>query len=223
MSKYTLIQIQGNQQTETGLGGKTVVQAQARTIYRLRDETGAQPHKLALWRRGQDLVLEVQGAVVATLQGFYAAGQDAAQAPHYLLDTGVPGDPWIVTGRAPQQKISAAEDLVWRLDDDVVNVQLSPEQLRQVWAQSEVQPNLGDKRYTGDDHIAPSNGQVVNGTAEPGTMVEVRDGAGNLIGTAGPVGPDGNWTLVPARPLPDDTPLSATATDLAGNTRRHAR
>jgi len=61
MSKYTLIQIQGNQQTETGLSGKTVVQAQARTIYRLRDETGAQPHKLALWRRGQDLVLEVQG------------------------------------------------------------------------------------------------------------------------------------------------------------------
>lgn len=151
MSKYTLIQIQGNQQTDTGLSGKTVVQAQARTIYRLRDETGAQPHKLALWRRGQDLVLEVQGAVVTTLQGFYATGQDAAQAPHYLLDTGVPGDPWIVTGRAPQQKISAAEDLVWRLDDDVVNVQLSPEQLRQVWAQSEVQQNLGDKRYTGDD------------------------------------------------------------------------
>ena len=199
MSKYTLIQIQGNQQTDTGLSGKAVVQAQARTIYRLRDEVGAQPHKLALWRRGQDLVLEVQGAVVATLQGFYAAGQDAAQAPHYLLDTGVPGDPWIVTGRAPQQKISAAEDLGWRLDDDVVNVQLSPEQLRQVWAQSEVQQNLGDKRYTGDDSSRREIQDLLDrwkpaatpATKAAATSTEVVDEIGDLLITgtvsAGPV------------------------------------
>ncbi|MEY4212974.1 MAG: hypothetical protein RL458_1200, partial [Pseudomonadota bacterium] len=66
--------------------------------------------------------------------------------------------------------------------------------------------------------VSPSNGQVINGTAEPGTFVTVRDAQGIVIGTAGPVGADGNWTVLPAQPLPDATVLSATATDAAGNT-----
>ncbi len=66
--------------------------------------------------------------------------------------------------------------------------------------------------------VSPSNGQIINGTAEVGTTVTVTDGAGHVIGTVGPVGPDGNWTLLPAQPLPNGTALSATATDVAGNT-----
>jgi hypothetical protein len=40
--------------------------------------------------------------------------------------------------------------------------------------------------------IAPSNGQIITGTAEPGTTVTVLDAQGHVIGTAGPVGPGGN-------------------------------
>ena len=155
MAKYTLLQIQNQQQTETEVKDGGIVQAKAHTIYRLKDDVGAQPHKLALWRRGRDLVLEVQGHKVLALQDFYVQGQGqvhSVDAPHYLLDMGVPGDPWIVTGRAPQQKISDNEDLVWRLDDDVVNTALSPDQLQQVWAQSDVHRSAQvDWRYPGDE------------------------------------------------------------------------
>ncbi|NBS66671.1 MAG: hypothetical protein EBT33_20435, partial [Betaproteobacteria bacterium] len=65
--------------------------------------------------------------------------------------------------------------------------------------------------------IAPSNGQVINGTAEPGTTVVVRDQTGVEVGKA-TVGVDGNWTIIPARPLPNGTALSALASDPAGNT-----
>ena len=64
--------------------------------------------------------------------------------------------------------------------------------------------------------MSPSNGQIINGTAEPGTTVTVRDGAGTVLGSA-PVGTDGNWTLFPDQPLPDGLTLTATATDPAGN------
>ena len=48
-------------------------------------------------------------------------------------------------------------------------------------------------------------------------MVTLKDGAGRLIGVAGPVGQDGNWTIIPSSPLPDGTALVATAKDQAGN------
>ena len=66
--------------------------------------------------------------------------------------------------------------------------------------------------------IAPSNGQIITGTAEPGTTVTVRDGAGNIIGTVGPVGSGGYWTLLPLVPLADNATITATATDPAGYT-----
>ena len=61
--------------------------------------------------------------------------------------------------------------------------------------------------------VATSNGQFINGTAEPGTTVTLKDGQGNLIGTVGPVGADGNWTLIPKQILPDGTVLNATSAD----------
>ena len=83
----------------------------------------------------------------------HAAGVDAAQAPQYLLDTGVPGNPWVVSGREPQQKISVSEDLVWKLDDDVVNTAHSPDQLQQSWANAQVREGQDAKgqRYNGDE------------------------------------------------------------------------
>jgi hypothetical protein len=48
--------------------------------------------------------------------------------------------------------------------------------------------------------IAPTNGQVIYGNAEPGSIVKVYDASNQLVGTVGPVGPDGNWTLIPATP-----------------------
>ena len=65
--------------------------------------------------------------------------------------------------------------------------------------------------------ISPSNGQVVNGTSEPGTTVIVRDARGTEIGRA-TVAADGNWTVIPAQPLPHGTALSAVSVDPAGNT-----
>ena len=81
MSTYTLHQIQSNLSTEAIVKTGETVQATARTVYRLKDDTGAQPQKLALWRRGKDLVCEVQGKVVLTLANFYGTDADAGQAP----------------------------------------------------------------------------------------------------------------------------------------------
>ncbi|WP_143473853.1 Ig-like domain-containing protein [Limnohabitans sp. G3-2] len=151
MANYKLIQIQGSSITETALP-QGAVMAKSRTIYRVKDEAGAQPEKMVLWRRGSDLVVEVQGQKVLTLSDFYAAGIDAAQAPQYLLDTGVPGSPWVVTGREPQQKMSPSEDLVWKLDDEVVNTPLSHDQLQAQWSTTQVRDgqNALTDRYNGD-------------------------------------------------------------------------
>ena len=64
--------------------------------------------------------------------------------------------------------------------------------------------------------IALSNGAVINGTAEPGSTITVMDGS-IVVGIVGPVGADGNWTLVPAAPLTNASTLTATAKDAAGN------
>jgi len=66
--------------------------------------------------------------------------------------------------------------------------------------------------------VGPSNDQIVNGTAEPGTVVTVRTTGGQLVGSTGVVGPDGNWTLLPTTRLADATELLAVAVDAAGNT-----
>jgi hypothetical protein len=81
---------------------------------------------------------------------------------------------------------------------------------------------LLDVRAPAAPTIAPTNGQVVYGNAEPGSIVKVYDASNQLVGTVGPVGSDGNWTLIPATPLSNNATVTATATatatDSAGNT-----
>ena len=66
--------------------------------------------------------------------------------------------------------------------------------------------------------VAPTDGSVLSGTAEPGTTVNIDlDGDGTPDATA-PVGTDGTWTFTPATPVPSGTVVGVTATDPAGNT-----
>ena len=84
--------------------------------------------------------------------------------------------------------------------------------------------NTGPQGTTTVDSIAPaapvvnpSNGNVINGTAEPNSTVTLTDGNGNPIGEVTADG-SGNWTFLPSTQLPNGTVVNATATDAAGNT-----
>ncbi|UCJ17666.1 BapA prefix-like domain-containing protein [Pseudomonas sp. MM211] len=63
--------------------------------------------------------------------------------------------------------------------------------------------------------INPSNGQIISGTAEAGSTVNIRVN-GSSIGTT-EVDANGNWTFTATPPLGNTTQISATATDAAGN------
>ncbi|WP_256576339.1 Ig-like domain-containing protein, partial [Pseudomonas sp. SID14000] len=84
--------------------------------------------------------------------------------------------------------------------------------------------NTGPQGSTTVDSVAPaapvvnpSNGTVINGTAEPNSTVALTDGNGNPIGQITADG-SGNWSFTPATALPNGTVVNATATDAAGNT-----
>ncbi|MBF8794330.1 BapA prefix-like domain-containing protein [Pseudomonas monteilii] len=84
--------------------------------------------------------------------------------------------------------------------------------------------NTGPQASTTVDGVAPTaplvnptNGHVINGTAEPDSTVTLTDGNGNPIGEVTADG-SGNWTFTPATQLPNGTVVNATATDAAGNT-----
>ncbi|WP_085663645.1 Ig-like domain-containing protein [Pseudomonas sp. B5(2017)] len=84
--------------------------------------------------------------------------------------------------------------------------------------------NTGPQGSTTVDSIAPaapvvnpSNGAVINGTAEPNSTVTLTGGNGNPIGEVTADG-SGNWTFTPGTQLPNGTVVNATATDAAGNT-----
>ncbi|RUR67473.1 BapA prefix-like domain-containing protein [Variovorax guangxiensis] len=65
--------------------------------------------------------------------------------------------------------------------------------------------------------VKPTSGSTITGTAEAGSLVLVKDGSGNSVGSATADG-NGNYVVKPAMPLAHDTALSVTATDAAGNT-----
>ena len=70
--------------------------------------------------------------------------------------------------------------------------------------------------------VDPTAGASITGTTEPGALVTIKDGAGNLIGsTTADAG--GKFEIKPATPAAHDTQLSVTATDAAGNTSQPAR
>ena len=68
--------------------------------------------------------------------------------------------------------------------------------------------------------VNPSNGSAVTGTAEPGTTVRVTDEDGNLIPGCEevPVGKDGTFAAIPAKPLKPGSSVTVTVVDAAGNT-----
>ena len=78
---------------------------------------------------------------------------------------------------------------------------------------------------TAPDLVAPlqptglvlTNGDTLTGTAEGGARVEVKDGLGNLIGSA-IAQPDGSFSLTLNPPQANGETLSITVTDATGNT-----
>ncbi|MDQ2515923.1 Ig-like domain-containing protein, partial [Pseudomonas aeruginosa] len=77
--------------------------------------------------------------------------------------------------------------------------------------------NTGPQGSTTVDAVAPntpvvnpSNGNLLNGTAEPGSTVTLTDGNGNPIGQATADG-SGNWSFTPGIPLPDGTVVNVVA------------
>ncbi|MBG7291164.1 BapA prefix-like domain-containing protein [Pseudomonas aeruginosa] len=84
--------------------------------------------------------------------------------------------------------------------------------------------NTGPQGSTTVDAVAPntpvvnpSNGNLLNGTAEPGSTVTLTDGNGNPIGQTTADG-SGNWSFTPGAQLPNGTVVNVTASDAAGNT-----
>ncbi|WP_048292376.1 Ig-like domain-containing protein [Pseudomonas aeruginosa] len=84
--------------------------------------------------------------------------------------------------------------------------------------------NTGPQGSTTVDAVAPntpvvnpSNGNLLNGTAEPGSTVTLTDGNGNPIGQTTADG-SGNWSFTPGSPLANGTVVNAVAQDAAGNT-----
>ncbi|MCO2079928.1 Ig-like domain repeat protein, partial [Pseudomonas aeruginosa] len=84
--------------------------------------------------------------------------------------------------------------------------------------------NTGPQGSTTVDAVAPntpvvnpSNGNLLNGTAEPGSSVTLTDGNGNPIGQT-TADANGNWSFTPGSQLPNGTVVNVTASDAAGNT-----
>ncbi|MBB4866733.1 hypothetical protein HNP46_005640 [Pseudomonas nitritireducens] len=65
--------------------------------------------------------------------------------------------------------------------------------------------------------IQPSNGTALAGTGEINATIILRDGNGNLIGTA-QVDGTGHWQFAPSPALANGTTVNAVAQDAAGNT-----
>ncbi|WP_282800708.1 phage tail tube protein [Lactococcus lactis] len=61
-----------------------------------------------------------------------------------------------------------------------------------------------------------TNGYTVTGTAEPGSMVTIKDGSGATVGT-GTANETGDYTVTLPGSVGPNAPISVTATDVAGN------
>uniref|UniRef100_UPI0018DB278E Ig-like domain-containing protein n=1 Tax=Variovorax sp. E3 TaxID=1914993 RepID=UPI0018DB278E len=74
----------------------------------------------------------------------------------------------------------------------------------------------GDHVAPGAPTVAPTNGSIVSGTAEADSIVTVKDGKGQTIGSGAADG-SGHYSIKPGAPSSDGDTLSVTATDKAGN------
>ena len=65
--------------------------------------------------------------------------------------------------------------------------------------------------------LAPTDGETIDGTSEPGSTVVISDTGGNVLCTA-VADSNGDFSCTPATPIPPGTVVVAVATDDAGNT-----
>ncbi len=225
MANFTLQQIRDQQMLDTPLTGQAIT-AQARTVYRVKDATGAQPTNLVIKRLGKDLVIEVQGKRVLTLKDFYGTVAAAGQTPQYLLDSNTPGDLWIVDGREPQQKISANEDLVWKLDDNYAPTAQTFDQQQASWRQSELR-----QERTSDEQVREQIGKVLSRSASDSVGASANaaqeqvQGASTPLDTSAPSAftvsvPEAADGVVDAAEAADGTPIESLlpADAVAGDT-----
>jgi large repetitive protein len=97
----------------------------------------------------------------------------------------------------------------------------------QVWVTAtDAAGNTSDATQVKVDSVAPdapvvnaSNGELVSGTAEPGTTVTLKytDASGDTHTTTVTVGSNGSWTTTLSPVAADSTTITATAKDAAGN------
>ncbi|RSZ29688.1 MULTISPECIES: Ig-like domain-containing protein, partial [unclassified Variovorax] len=69
--------------------------------------------------------------------------------------------------------------------------------------------------------VAPTDGSSITGTAEPGSVVTVTDGRGNVIGST-TAGQSGVYGITPPTPPADGTVLRVVSSDAAGNASQPA-
>ncbi|MFL9667796.1 Ig-like domain-containing protein [Variovorax sp. AB1(2024)] len=77
-------------------------------------------------------------------------------------------------------------------------------------------PAPGDTIPPAAPTINPTNGKLITGLAEAGSVITIKDDSGNIIGST-TAASDGTYTIAPANPPKDGTALHAVATDAAGN------
>jgi len=70
--------------------------------------------------------------------------------------------------------------------------------------------------------VDPADGSRITGKAEAGAVITVKDGSGEIIGSA-TAATDGAYSVTPAAVPADGTELSVVATDLAGNASPEAK
>ena len=140
-----------------------------------------------------------------TLEGLGSAGghitvsehdTDTVLATTTVLDNG--------TWTATTTDISASEHL------------LDIEQLARGAFFSSTTFQVGDGAAPAAPSVRPTTGDIVRGTAEPGSRVRVLDPSGDVVGE-GPAGDDGVFVVDLDPQQAGGTILSVTATDAAGN------
>ncbi|AVQ81292.1 hypothetical protein C4F17_10220 [Variovorax sp. PMC12] len=79
-----------------------------------------------------------------------------------------------------------------------------------------------DSKSPDEPKVNPTNGKLITGTAEVGSVITIKDASGNVVATA-TVKPDGSYSVVPAVPPAHGAELRVAATDPSGNVSLEAR
>lgn len=196
-------------------------------------------------RNGNDLIVTLNSGEVITLKNFYVG--DAQGASQLVLEESNGALWWIEDPAAVEQyeSIASTDALLASSGSDAGGAAIWPWALGGLAVaggiavaasgggggggddDDDATPgNPGNPGNPGDpDTTAPgapsnlqfsSNGSTVTGTAEPGSTITLTDANGNLVGT-GKTGSDGKFTIELGTPLTNGEPITATATDPAGN------